>query len=861
MSLIAHYPLNGDATDYFGNDGTPTNVSWVDGKIGQAAQMNSGTISPLTKVNKTYSIAFWIKLKSSFTGSFRKFLTQSANRSPGFWFFPNDNRVHLQQSASSGNAGVNTITGLVVGEWTHIVFSCEQLQSGIQFSSYVNGVVDSLDFASGQTVVSTGDKIELLSNDHDIDDVRIYDHALSEKEVQETYKALVLSKFPEVNDNTVNSGNFITVPDSPTILGSTSIEMWLYPTSTARQTIWNNGYGGEGTINFERSSRELRFYSGYGGGNGGGYESLDSSAIPLNVWTHVVVTRAMPSGDVKWYINGQLDNTGNFSFSTIGETTFDLTIGTGYTNDFVGKLQGVRQYATVLSATDVESRYKTGLAIDNIGNMHSKYLVESGIINPNILDYTTWTLGTGGASGFSANGSTNENHRIIDSDPHGRDTVVWEARPEASSGADGGWNGTYYPIDNTKFYRFSVWIRRTVSGNGSMYFGLHGGNDAVQNRSNNTSNTNPYFTSGGQGSEWTLYVGHVWPAGSGSGGIHPETGRYTVSDGKTGSINDFVWGVGTTSTHHRSYLYYSSNTSTRQQFVYPRIDLIDGSEPSIQALLSGFDSINQDRISELSSSSVSDKPSIKYDKLNVGQFSEVGVTRGLVSWLPLIGDTKDRVTNEVATNNGAIAVGDGYEFDGSGEIDGSPTGDYISIPEAITNTSTNNYPEGCTYSVWLNVDTDAVDRMGLFWGSGTIRHIEIYSIGKNFRTEVATQNNYSFGSSSFPDDVRGVWSNFTIVFANGEAGRPVRWYQNGKLFHTGSMTNGSNPEGEYFSFSGLGRATGSGSYTYAKSFDGKIRGFRIYENTLTPEEIAQEYNSGKASLNKNSAFAKEFIEV
>ena len=47
-----------------------------------------------------------------------------------------------------------------------------------------------------------------------------------------------------------------------------------------------------------------------------------------------------------------------------------------------------------------------------------------------------------------------------------------------------------------------------------------------------------------------------------------------------------------------------------------------------------------------------------------GQFSEVGVTRGLVSLLPLIGDTKDRVTNLVATNNGATPVADGYEFDG-----------------------------------------------------------------------------------------------------------------------------------------------------------------------------------------------------
>jgi hypothetical protein len=45
--------------------------------------------------------------------------------------------------------------------------------------------------------------------------------------------------------------------------------------------------------------------------------------------------------------------------------------------------------------------------------------------------------------------------------------------------------------------------------------------------------------------------------------------------------------------------------------------------------------------------------------------------------------------------------------------------------------------------------------MSLFFGSSTIKHIEIYSIGKYFRTEAATQNGYSFGSSSFPDNVRG----------------------------------------------------------------------------------------------------------
>ena len=66
MSLIAHYPLNGDATDYFGNDGTSTNVTWVDGKIGQAGLFN-GSSSKIhcyvesARNNVNASISCWMK--------------------------------------------------------------------------------------------------------------------------------------------------------------------------------------------------------------------------------------------------------------------------------------------------------------------------------------------------------------------------------------------------------------------------------------------------------------------------------------------------------------------------------------------------------------------------------------------------------------------------------------------------------------------------------------------------------------------------------------------------------------------------------------------------------------------------------
>ena len=45
MALIAHWPLNGDTNDISGNGlhGTPTNITYSAGKIGQAASiLNSG---------------------------------------------------------------------------------------------------------------------------------------------------------------------------------------------------------------------------------------------------------------------------------------------------------------------------------------------------------------------------------------------------------------------------------------------------------------------------------------------------------------------------------------------------------------------------------------------------------------------------------------------------------------------------------------------------------------------------------------------------------------------------------------------------------------------------------------------------
>ncbi len=205
-----------------------------------------------------------------------------------------------------------------------------------------------------------------------------------------------------------------------------------------------------------------------------------------------------------------------------------------------------------------------------------------------LIKWGSWTIGTGAVAGYSLNGDGNS--RVNGTNPWGVSDVVWDvSNQDAASDADGGWNGGNFNIDNTKTYRFSTFVKRNNIGNGSFYLGTHGYPDAVLNRSNGASNTNPYFCARawwGNVNEWYLVIGHIWPAGSGTGASMADSGIYSMIGTKVVSTNnDFVWQPTTTSSHHRSYLYYSTDITTNQQWYQPRVDLIDGTEPSIRELL------------------------------------------------------------------------------------------------------------------------------------------------------------------------------------------------------------------------------------------------------------------------------------
>ena len=200
----------------------------------------------------------------------------------------------------------------------------------------------------------------------------------------------------------------------------------------------------------------------------------------------------------------------------------------------------------------------------------------------NLIDWkNNWALGSGSAPFYSQNGSTIENERIMGTDPYGDTSMLWECGNESDYGSDGGWNSTYFSVDKTMGYRYTVWVKRTGSQDGRTYHGTH----SVNNLSG-TANGNPYFFNGDLPNlnQWYLIVGIIHPHtyGTSSSGI---SGVYDVNGNKVLGGTDFKWMSTTTTANFRSYLYYATDTSVRQYFYDPIVQRLDGNEASIDELI------------------------------------------------------------------------------------------------------------------------------------------------------------------------------------------------------------------------------------------------------------------------------------
>lgn len=448
-------------------------------------------------------------------------------------------------------------------------------------------------------------------------------------------------------------------------------------------------------------------------------------------------------------------------------------------------------------------------------------LNETGFKTPLLLNYTQWENGQTGSVGmFEQNGSTSENHRVLADDPWGKQRVVWEARPDSASDADGGWNTDYIAVDSKHYYRFSVWVRRPVVGNGGTYLGCHG-SPAVLNLNNGSSNGNPYFWAGGFSyPNWVLIVGHIHPEGTSAGSpIHPDSGLYSAEDGRIGDITtDFIFANGTTTARHRSYLYYSTNTTTRQQWVYPRMDKCDGTEPSIAELLAGHDSRNFDYVKQLGGNT---QQAMSIDsEVKVGGVSEVGITNGLVAYYPLNKDAKDYSGNGYhGTVTGAVLTGGGFDGKGAYRFDGV-NNNFIRASHKPMN------PIAHTISGWFKKCSNIKTSYPIFL-SYTLPYIACDGAGLPFRVSY-TGDGIQTHTAGGIVPVLNEWYYVAAVFDVGG----VSLFVNGEF-----QAINTTPCGDTSTTFDMGRHLSSSTY----QIDGEICNVKIFNRALTPEEIAVEY--------------------
>ena len=333
-----------------------------------------------------------------------------------------------------------------------------------------------------------------------------------------------------------------------------------------------------------------------------------ATTVPLNEW--VMISAVWDGTTIKLYLNGELDYTA--STTTPGRQISDCRMGYASANRTLdGKIGEASMYGTALSAETLKELYEVRASLDNAKTMRASAfntykasthgITKEGVGNftdivelnfkKSLVDYSTWVIGGGSAPGWSANGEASANWIMKGINPWGVEDVMWTGRfNDTASDADGGFNGGTVTLDPTKHHRYSIWIRREVSGNGTWYFGCNGGQ--TENLSG-TANTNPYFysSSSTMSNQWFLLVGYLYAAGT-TVEAYTDDGAYYVDGSKPiSSLSSFRMKAGSTVNSLRAYLYYSTNTSTIQQFYRPRIDPMDGLEPSIADLLSSAEHV------------------------------------------------------------------------------------------------------------------------------------------------------------------------------------------------------------------------------------------------------------------------------
>lgn len=210
MSLIHWWPLNGDTQDRINNIQLTNNGATIvdNGKIGKCYTFNGSTnlTIPYSSLNTLgsspaqFSFAFWVKLNSAWTGWGQVF---TIGRNGGSWTdirigfdIANDKTGYFTISDGSAATSYNGPKhALTIGKWYHIAATFDNKEMKLfvdgQPASTPQATASVLPSFSSDTIIAIGGNSS-EKGECDINDVRIYDHVLSQAEIKELSKAMIM---------------------------------------------------------------------------------------------------------------------------------------------------------------------------------------------------------------------------------------------------------------------------------------------------------------------------------------------------------------------------------------------------------------------------------------------------------------------------------------------------------------------------------------------------------------------------------------------------------------------------------------------------------------------------------------------
>jgi hypothetical protein len=253
----------------YGNDGKIYDATWVDGKYGKALSFN-GLDNSITVPNSAtlnfgistnFTISCWLKPGES--GVAQYFLVKDYG-SPGYWQFWISSANVLRFSSSDGHPSLAGTVNICDGQWHFVSVVCAR-NSKAQL--YVDGLADgsAQNMAGGN--VSSNAPVRLGSSNKPslwfkgtIDEVRIFNRALSVAEAQESFQktpdfsSKLLTKVPKGTTQVIVTLSWQGIGTINVTIQSPSKSYTEDTVPVYQKTVYSTSSGTASMLNIKRLS-------------------------------------------------------------------------------------------------------------------------------------------------------------------------------------------------------------------------------------------------------------------------------------------------------------------------------------------------------------------------------------------------------------------------------------------------------------------------------------------------------------------------------------------------------------------------------------------------------------------------------